>query len=335
MLRLVMICLLIASFAQGQTQSVPAKPKTPQPATAPKTANQQDTTGQPVITVHGVCSGHPTAAKASAGTAKASCTTIVTKEQFETLLNALNAANRPLPPAARRNLAQAYVELLAYAQAAEKAGETDDPKFEQVMRIVRMRTLADLYRRNLEEKYRNPSPEEVQAYYSQHVTKYEEVKLDRIFIPATAPGQNKDDWDKKAAATANDIRDRAAKGEDIEKLQKEAFTTLSLTTTTPPTAMGVRRRGTLAQPEEEEVFSLQSGAVSKVLQNPTGYVIYKVESKQALPLDKVTDEVSRELLRQNLDKALKEITGAVHADLDEGYFGPAPQPTPSPVAPKP
>jgi PPIC-type PPIASE domain len=342
MLRLVMICLLATSLAPAQTQSVPAKPKTPQPATAPKAASPQGTASQPVITIHGVCSARPTAApKTSARATKAPCTMIITKEQFDALVNALNTSNQSLSPSVRRNFAQAYVELLAFEQAAQKAGEENDPRFAQVMRFVRMRTLADSYRRVLAEKYRNPSPDELQAYYNQNLAKYEEVTLDRILVPAkNSAAQNKDEWEKTAAAAANNLRDRAAKGEDFETLQKEAFTTLGLTTTAPPTALGARRRGTMAREEEDELFALQPGSVSKVRQNPSAHIFYKVETKQTLPLDKVKDEISRELARQNLDKAIKEITGSAHADFDDNYFGPspspaAPQPNPAPVAPKP
>ena len=223
----------------------------------------------------------------------------------------------------RRNLAQAYVELLTFTQAAEKAGVDKDPKFAEVMRLVRMRTLEDFYRRNTEEKYRNPPATEIQAYYTQNLAKYEEIKLSRIFIPAKNPSTPaKDDWEKKAAQVANDIHDRAAKGEDFEKLQKEAYTTLGLTITPPSTTSGTRRRGMLTAPEEQELFALKGGEVSKLEQEPAGYIIYKVESKETLPMDRVKDEISRELFRQKMDGQLKSVTAAVHADFNDQYFGP-------------
>lgn len=289
----------------------------------------------PIITVKGVCA--PSGSASSAGP----CTTTVTKEQFERLLNALNSSNQNIAPAMRRNLAQAYVELLAYAQAAEKAGIEKDSKFIEVMRLVRMRTLADLYRRDLEEKYRNPPEAEIQAHYNQNVQRYEEIKLSRIFIPAKNPSaQTKDDWEKKAAQVATDIHDRAAKGEDLEKLQKEAYTTLGLTIAPPTTALGARRRGTLSPTDEQELFALKPGEVSKVEQEPAGYIVYKVESKQTLPMEQVKDEISRELFRQKLDAQLKSVTGSVQAEFNDQYFGPpaappgaATGPSPNPPAP--
>jgi parvulin-like peptidyl-prolyl isomerase len=319
--------------ATAQPPSATTPPATPKAPGAPQASSDAAAVPatEPVITIQGVCASTPArktgtaaAAKTPAGTrAGESCKTLVTKTQFEDLLSAVNPNNQNIAPAMRRNLAQAYVELLTFTQAAQKAGVDKDPKFAEVMRLVRMRTLEDFYRRNLEEKYRTPPASEVQTYYSQNLPKYEEIKLSRIFIPAKNPSAaSKDDWEKKAAQLANDVRDRAAKGEDFEKLQKEAYTTLGLTITPPSTTVGNRRRGMLAPQEEQELFALKAGEVSKLEQEPAGYIIYKVESKQTVPLDQVKDEISRELFRQKMDSQLKSITAAVHADFNDKYFGP-------------
>src|SRR5215813_7942459 len=330
--------------AQPQTTSPPATTSpsvskttaTPAPATDPGTSVAPT---EPVITAKGVCPNRPVT-KAAPGAPKpapAPCQTVVTKGQLEKLVNAVSPSNQNVPPAMRRNLAQAYVELLAYAQAAEKAGVDKDPKFIEVMRLVRMRTLADIYRRDMEEKYRTPPPNEIQAYYDQNVSKYEEIKLSRIFIPAKNPSaQDKDAWEKKAAQLSTELHDRAAKGEDLEKLQKEAYTTLGLTIAPPNTTVGTRRRGMMAPQEEQELFALKPGDVSKVEQEPAGYIIYKLESRQTLPVDQVKEEISRELSRQKMDAQIKAVTATVKAEFNDHYFGsppPANRPSGGAVAP--
>lgn len=224
----------------------------------------------------------------------------------------------------RRNVAQAYVELLAFAQAAEKAGVENDPKFKEQLRLMRLQALASIYRHDLEDKNKNLPPQEIQAYYNQNLPKYEEIKLSRIFIPAKNPSSPaKDDWEKKAEQEANDIHDRAAKGEDFEKLQKEAYTSLGLTIAPPNTSVGTRRRGMLTPTEEQELFALKPGDVSKVEQEPAGFIIYKVESRQTLPEEQVKDEISRELFRQKMESQMKSVTSNVKADFNDQYFGAA------------
>jgi hypothetical protein len=322
--------------APAQPQTTAAPPSLPRPAAPAQIEDKAESlpSTQSVITIQGLCSSAPGTKTAAAsgtkqassgrGAAAASCKTVITKAQFDKIVGAVNPGDKPMPPAQRRQLANAYVELLTFSQAAIKAGVDKDPKFIELMHLVRMKTLQDIYRRKLEEKDRTPPDAEVESYYRDHIAKYDEIKLSRIFIPARNPASvNKDDWEKKASQEANDIHDRAVKGEDLDKLQKEAYTTLGLTIAPPSTSMGTRRRGMMAAAEEQEIFDLKAGDISKVEQEPAGYIIYKIESRQTLPVDKVKDEISRELFRQKMESQIKSVTAAVHADLNDQYFGPA------------
>ncbi|MBZ5520833.1 MAG: peptidyl-prolyl cis-trans isomerase [Acidobacteriia bacterium] len=334
MLRIALsFALVFAGAAQAQS-AAPAggqKPPAAGPATAAGGPFQADPASAvpptaPVITIHGVCKN---AVKGSA------CTTVVTKAQFEKLMIAVNTGNQPLPPAMRRNLAQAYADLLAYAQAATRAGVENDPKFQEAMRLVRLQKLAEFYRRSLEEKNHDTTPAEIAAYYNKNQARYEEAVLNRIFLPRTNPAsKDKDAWEKKAAQLAEEIREKAAKGGDPEKLQKDAYTTLELTSPPPPSAVGARRRGMLPAPEEEAVIALKPGEVTKVIAEPHAYVIYKLESRQTLPLDRVKDEISREIFRQKIEAKTKAVTGAVRSDLNDRYFA-APPPPANPPGPGP
>src|SRR5437899_7376195 len=240
------VTLLAQTPVAGASQ-VPSKP----PATSNKPAEQASTpspnvpASMPIITIHGVCPAPGSSATAASTARKIPaskpCDTVVTREQFEKLVDAIGSSGQVITPTMRRDLARGYVELMAFAQAAEKEGLDKDPKFVEILRVVRMRTLTDFYQRAWTEKLRTPPADEVSAYYEASLSKYEQVTFSRIFIPAKNPAaQNKDDWDKKASATANSIRDRAAQGEDMEKLQKEAYTTLGLTILPPSTAIGAR-----------------------------------------------------------------------------------------------
>lgn len=301
-------------------------PPTPQiqvkPA-APDTSAAVPAT-DPVITIDGICPPTPRKAGAAAAAAKtppAPCKTVVTKAEFEKMTEA-----GAIAPTMRRNFAQFYVELLVFSREAQKAGIDKDPKFQEFMRLMRMRTMGEFYRRQLDEKYRNPPQQELETYYKQNLPKYEEIKLTRIFIPAkntSSPGNS--EWEKKAADLAKDIHDRAAKGEEFDKLQKEAYTTLSLTIAPPNTSVGSRRRGMMAPKEEQELFGLKAGEVSQVEQDPSGYIIYKVESKQTLPLENVKEEISREIYRQKMEEKIKSVQASVKPEFNAQYFGVPPQ----------
>ena len=343
MMRILLTLALAATAALAQTQSA-APPPPSQSNSGPQTlptltdrTQKPDSAASvapstPVLTLHGACN-NPQASGAD-------CITVLTKEQFDRMLDAVNPNHQPVLPQMRRNLAQTYVELTAFSQAAEKAGVANDPSFQEIMRLTRMKTLGDFYLRTFDEKNRNASAQEIEAYYNQNHGRYEEVELARIFIPKNNPtGKEQPDFQKKAEEVANGIHARAAKGEDLEKLQQEAYTLLGVTAPAPSTKAGTRRRGMMLPQEEQEVFALKPGELSKVEAEPTGFLIYKVISKQAAPLEQVKDEIGRELFRQKRDTEMKAVSASVHADFNDQYFGPpatpaagAPGQAPSPVA---
>jgi len=304
-----------------------------------------------VITIHGLCSGE----KKNSGAASAECVTVVTRDQFEELIAATSASGQTYNPAAVRNTANQYIQILALAAAADNTGVEKDPKFQELMRVIRLKQLGDAYRRQLEEKYRNPSDQEIADYYQQHSRDFEQITLHRIFIPMNGPGlvktgpptkssaaSSKDgvDYEKKAAQIVNDLRDRAAKGENMDSLQKEGYEKLGFPSAPLTSEFGTYRRGNFTPEQEKDLFSLKPGEVSKVYRQPTGFMIFKVDSNGPIPMDRARTEISRTLFRQHVDAALKAATDSIHADLNESYFGAAaasPSPTQTqqpPASPK-
>jgi hypothetical protein len=85
--------------------------------------------------------------------------------------------------------------------------------------------------------------------------------------------------------------------------------------------------------EEDELFAMKPGQISKVETEPSGFIIYKLESRQTVPLAQMKDEISRELFRQSMEGETKSIAGSLHADFNDQYFGPpAPGPANGPGA---
>src|SRR4051812_40686068 len=239
MVRTLMTCLLATAtaLAQGPAKNQQKQPPSPPPAAqskpTPPTLLKHDETpapvapDQPVLTVRGLCPAETGVASKPAVPSTQDCKTIMTRQQFDALVNAFNPTNQPVAQAARRQLGQAYVELLTLSEAARAAGVENTPAFAEVMRVIRLKTLSDFYRTQLSEQSRNPSPQEIEDYYQSNAAKYEGAKLDRIYVPRNSPdpqatAEQKEAFQKKAQQVADDMQARAAKGEEMEKLQKEA-----------------------------------------------------------------------------------------------------------------
>src|SRR5262249_14699345 len=279
----------------------------------------------PVITVSGICSDHPAKARDSAA-----CKTIVTREQFERLVAALKLAGQPLPASGFRQFAQAYVDLLAFEEAARPAGTASSPEFRDLMDLIRLRTLSDMHRRNLQAKYRAPSAEDIDAYYRQHTSNFIDIHVRRILIPRRNPSiADQEKYQSEALRVVNELRERAAKGEDVDQLQKQGYASLGLSAP-PATDLGNRRIAHLVADVRDEILALNAGGVSKVEQESYSFVIYKVDGKTVLAEESVKYEIVREISRQRLESALKEITSGVHPEFNEQYF---PSPPSLPASP--
>ena len=295
--------------AQGQASSVPAKPR---PADSSSAVG--DT--QAVITIRGLC-----AETGSSGKTGNPCSKQITRKDFERLMNALNPGGQNISQNGRQNLAQAYVEALAFADAARKAGTEDTEEFREVMFWVRLRTIGDLYRRNLLEKYRNPAPEEIDSYYQEHIGSFERVHLLRILVPReNSSGSDKSEFDKKALAAAQAARTRAANGEALEQIQKDVYAGLGLENP-PATDLGTYQRSDFMEKEAADVFSLQAGEVSPLETEIKSYVIYKVAGKETLKEAQVKADIIHEISQQKYRDALKAVMDSAPADFNEQYFG--------------
>jgi hypothetical protein len=299
----------------AQRPQPPAVVNRPQPVAPPAPVAPET----PVVTVHGVC---PEGQTAPAGKPDA-CTMVLTRAQFEGLVSSLNVNNTNYPPPALRGFATDYANILALASAGEKAGVEKDPRFADLMRIARARVLAESYRRSLQEKYANPSDDEIAAYYNQNVEKFGQTKIERIHVPKvdpTRPQDRRPEFEAKAKKLAGDIRERAARGEDVTSLQVEVYKTLGLKAQPPQTELSTNPKPTFPANVDQDVNALKAGEVTKVEFEPSGFNIYKVRSRNTIPLEQAKAQIVREISQKNIDAALKTATSGVHSELNEQYF---------------
>ncbi|HSK43874.1 MAG TPA: peptidylprolyl isomerase [Candidatus Binatia bacterium] len=298
--------LLIAS-AQMQTPSSTATkpPAAAQAAAAPTTAKVQSVgaaksakpaelaSSDAVITIHGLCTGD------QAGQNDESCTTVVTKKQFDALTEALGALGPPLLPAQRRGVAESYATTVRNYEAAKKAGVENDPRYAEVIRIAQMRAMGDMYNALLQARAKEVSPQEIRDYYNANLPKFEELVLRRVTVPRRNMANLNDEvFAAKARKIAGEMHDRAAKGDDLDAIQKEAFTALGVKDP-PSTHMAVVRRGIYAPDQEKQLFDLKPGEVTGIFEQPSAFIVFKLEGRDTQSLEKSKDEIVRILVQQH------------------------------------
>ncbi|HYA24925.1 MAG TPA: peptidylprolyl isomerase [Terriglobales bacterium] len=342
------VCLLLGAMAWGQAapKTAPAAQKPAgQSATAPNTgaaeAPQEAEASKvppdaPVITIKGLCD--QSAPKSPA----LECRTVITRAQFEQVVEAVQPN---MPARVRRQFATRYASALAMSKKAEELGLDKGPSYEEHMKLARIQVLATEFNKAMQEKASQITDKEIEDYYKSNQDKFEEVEANRIYIPkAQQPsaeedkGDDKDkDKEKKASEEeqqkraqaseetmkkeADKLRVRAAAGEDFNKLQEAAYQVAGIKSSAPNTTMSKLRRNMLP-PSQAFVIDLKAGEVSQVISDQSGYFIYKVVSKQIVPLDQAREEIKGTLRSQRLQEEMKEVQESSTPVLDEAYFGP-------------
>lgn len=339
------VFLLLGALAYGQAASVPPAPSQPAAPATEKPAEPQVAPTDPVITVQGVC--------ADASKTGDACKTVITKEQFEKLANSLQPN---MTPPVRRQLATAYARMLVMSAEAEKRALDKRPQYDETLRFARMQILSQQLTRDLQEESQKVPDADIEKYYKDNAGAFDEATLLRIFVPKSkqipppkpavaaakagaaaakpaAPEKPIDPAAREKAAqaamtkVAADLRARAVKGEDFEKLQREAFVSAGLKSSAPPAKMDKVRQTTLP-PTHKSVLDLKPGEVSAVIDDPSGHYIYKLVSKQALSLDAVKPEIRNTLSTQRYRDAMQAFQAS--PNLNQAYFGEIKNPTPPP-----
>ena len=352
------VCLLLAGLAYGQA----APPSTPNPATPPAAGAKTEQSGSAatdkapevkvgpddtVITLKGFC--------ADATQQGDACKTVITRAQFEKLAESLQPG---MSPAIRRQLATAYSRMLRMSTVAEKRGLDKQPKFEEKMNFARMQVLSGELSSALQEDAGKVTDGDIDDYYKKNEASYEQATFARIFVPRakqivnpvlrpkvgakagtkasakTSTNQPPTEVQKKASEEAMTklaaaLRARAAKGEDADKLQKEAYVAAGLPGNAPSTKMEKVRRTTLPA-NHQAVMDLKPGDVSEVISDPnSGHYIYKLVSKETLSVDTVKPEIRSTISSQRYRDSMQNFQGNV--DLNDAYFGPARNPAMPPL----
>ncbi len=352
-----LLCVLLGTMAWGQAlpgaaPMSPAQAPNPagQPASTPAKEVPEDAV---VLTIYGVCppaaktatASKSATGKTSAAPAKkpADCKTTITRAEFEKIASGL-APN--VTPQLKRQLATALPKFMAMSEAAKAKGLDKSPQFLETLKIAKMQILTTQLQRSVQEEADKVTPEESEAYYKKNPEAYEQYSLDRLFVPRNkqveatekpaddeklteeqqkakeaADKAKQEEGEQELTKLADTLRARAAAGEDIAKLQKEAFEAAGMKMDSPTINLPkVRRTG--LPPAHAAVFDLKVGEVSPVISDNGGHYVYKVVSKETLPLDQVKDEIHNTLKSQRMKDMMDKYTNSFHADTNEAYFGP-------------
>ncbi len=345
-----MILLLVSSIAWGQ--SAPQKPaEASQPTQAPGAARHDDDTepppasaakvspDAPVITINGLCDKKgklPESSKDAKPEPTSECKTVVTREQFEKLVEALNPQ---MSGPVRKQLAEAYPRLLVFADRARELGIDQEPGFHEMMQFASIQLLTQRLTRHLQETAGNITDADAEKYYKENSSRFQRAELLRIFIPKQkqlgagggSAADNRAADEAAMKAVAEKLRTNAVAGKDFQQLQKEAFEAAGVASSAPKVDMGKLSPANLPV-DHKKVFDLEVGQVSELISDGGGYYIYKVISKETVPFDQARAEINRTIQSQRMQESTDALTKSIKAELNQEYFVGGTRRAPKPAA---
>jgi hypothetical protein len=337
MTRFAVACLPIVSLFLVQivvSQSTPAgqksvslnasvEPKTPA-ASLPRTKPSTIAPDTPVIMINGLCDDAP-----ANKTTASKCKIIITRAEFERVIDAVQPG---MPKRVRREFALDYVDFLRMAKKAEQMGLDKGSNYEEQIRLARIKVLSQDLKRAVQAETSQISERDIEEYYYDNATKFEKAVIDRIYIPKTQQQsfvsdklsgvdrqERLQESEQVMKEAADNIHARAVAGEEFMKLQVHAYQVAGMKTSAPPTSLAIRRISLPAN--QGSVMDLKPGDVSPVLVDPNGYFVYRIESKDSLPLDQVREEIRATLRSQRMQDEMLSIQNSATPTLDESYFG--------------
>jgi PPIC-type PPIASE domain len=213
---------------------------------------------------------------------------------------------------ARREFATNYANALVMAHKADQMGMNKGTKFEEQMKVARVQILSQEMRKLIQNKASQIFDVDIENHYHANTSAFEQAEIERIYVPKAqdqpaAPGKTQSETGKQEQLhrseqimkdQADQLHERAIRGEDFSRLQADAYKTAGINTTGNPSLGKIRR---VSLPKEQVwVMDLKPGEVSSVIDAPNGYLIYKIKGKEVLSLSQVREEIRGLLKSQHL-----------------------------------
>lgn len=338
-----LMVLSAMAWAQTNSSATPAHKSSTAPASSSTHAKTQSSTtsksvsesaksssNPAVITIQGLC--NKPRAESKAAKAPATCETTISRSEFEAVVNAIQPE---MPESARKQFASRYAMGIVLAHDAHEQGLDRGPAFDEMMRVMRIQVMAQELAKSLRKEAAQVSDADVKAYYDKNSDKYQEADFERIYIPKTKqaapkPDQKPADAEKERAdsesemkAKADALHASAVAGGDFSKLQSDAFETAGMKVESPSTKL-TKVRAANFPPDQRSIFSLKPGTVSDVIPSQSGFFIYKLDSKTAVPLDQASQEIRSTLENERFQQKMEALEKSVQLSYDDNYFKASP-----------
>ena len=211
-----------------------------------------------------------------------------------------------------------YAWYMSLQAEAEEMGLDQKTPYKENLAYQRMVTLVNAIL--TEKMYDIPvSVEQQKEFYEKHPERFRETKAKLIYIPFVASGGR---TEEEAKTLAEQIVGKARTGFAFPALVKQFSEDAMSKSHDGDIGMPVRTTTTqIPANMRTAILKLKAGEISDPVRNANGYYIFKADSVESLPYDKVKDEIFKELKDIGSQQWQKEKRAAASVQFDnEAYF---------------
>lgn len=183
---------------------------------------------------------------------------------------------------------------------------------------------------------------DARAYYEANPKEFEHPEQAKIWMIMAAVPKNASETERAAAREkAARARARLAKGEDFAAVARELSDDPSRQR---GGEIGWVRKGMLFPELEPNVFALEPGQISEVLESPRGFHVFRLEARRGpgrYPWEEIHGQLVQTLTARKIQERLAEVLGPIRRAATVEILDPTirelveqtPAATPSPAAP--
>jgi peptidyl-prolyl cis-trans isomerase C len=292
--------LTIAFLAIGLAQTPPASAPSPQPVPPAPQAPPPDTV---IATVDG---------------------TNLTYGEVANFLKGMNPQMQQNAMRNRKDFVERYALMRKLSTLAEQAKLGERSPYKEAIESYRMNMLmqAEI---NEYVDHIVITADDLQKYYAENKSRYDQVKLKVIYIPfsstpAGATAENKKRLtEEEAKAKAEQLIKEIKGGADFVKLVKENSEDAS--SKAKDGDMGtLSRADNLPESIRSVVFALKAAEVSDPVRQPNGFYIFRADEVSQRPLEQVREQLVKQLQSERLQEWLKSTTKSLNIKFENEQF---------------
>ena len=222
----------------------------------------------------------------------------ITKDDLNRELNKLSQKQKALytsSPQRLNEFLETHINQKVLYKEAYKRGIQDREEIREQIANYEQKLIAKTFGKEILEEL-ELSNEEIQSYFEENKTNYEQVDISKIVI-----SYDKGNEDAKASALseAENVTKRAQSGESFEDLASEFSDDPA--SKTRGGNVGYVKRGRFPQQIDDVIFELNKGDITKPFEVDGAYLIIKANKEPDIPpYGQIENSIRSELINQRL-----------------------------------